>query len=47
VSESFSIGEIVIFVPDFHGEPSLNKYAGEVEVVEYDDWMKMYGVEGT
>lgn len=41
----FKVGEIVIFVPDFTGDPDLNKYAGEVEVTEsFDCFFHTYRV---
>lgn len=44
MARKFANGEIVIFVPDFRGEPRLVKYAGEVEIRDYDDWFEMYDV---
>lgn len=45
MSKTFSKGEIVVFVPDFKGEFSLHKYAGEVEILGFDDFFHMYSVQ--
>ena len=41
----FADGEVVLFVPDFTGDPPLNKYAGEVEIICFDGWFDEYVVK--
>jgi hypothetical protein len=45
MSQSFSVGEVVIFIPDGRGDSDLHKYTGEVEIVEaYDAFFHTYRV---